>query len=87
MEAVPASEVKRRGLGVLDERLKHGPVHVIKNDRLRYVILSEDHYQELLESQAAAERERIREALADIEAGRVRRARAQDLIDDLDLDA
>ena len=86
MELIPAAEIKRRGLSALDERLQHGPVHVVKNDRLRYVILSESYYQELLESQLEAERARIKEALSDAEAGRMHRLPAREIIDRLELD-
>lgn len=86
MELIPAAEIRRRGLSALDKRLQHGPVHVVKHDRLRYVILSEAHYQELVEAQLEAERARIKEALADAEAGRVRRLPADELIARLELD-
>lgn len=47
MNTVPASEIKRRGVAALDEALKSGPVHIIKNNRPRYVVLSEEAYQAL----------------------------------------
>lgn len=48
MNLVAASEVKRRGLAVLEEHLKAGPVHVIKNNRPACVVLSEEDYADLL---------------------------------------
>jgi len=44
---IPAQEIKRRGISVVDEALKHGPVHVIQRNRPRYVILSEEAFQRL----------------------------------------
>ena len=50
MNTVPASEVKRRGVAALEESLKKGPVHIIKNNRPRYVVLTEEEYQALTAS-------------------------------------
>ncbi|HXH02581.1 MAG TPA: type II toxin-antitoxin system Phd/YefM family antitoxin [Candidatus Competibacteraceae bacterium] len=47
MNTIPASEIKRRGIAAVDEALKHGPVHIIKNNRPRYVVLSEEDYARL----------------------------------------
>lgn len=48
MSSIPASEIKRRGISVVDEALKRGPVHVIQRNRPSYVILSEADYQRLV---------------------------------------
>ncbi len=48
MHTIPASEVKRRGITVLEEALKNGPIHIIKNSRLACVVLSEEDYADLL---------------------------------------
>ncbi len=48
MNTIPASEVKRRGIAVLEENLKHGPIHIIKNSRPACVVLSEEDYAALL---------------------------------------
>ena len=56
MHTIPASEVKRRGVAALDEALKFGPVHIIKNNRPRYVVLSEEDYQVLASSAALSAR-------------------------------
>jgi len=48
MHTIPASEVKRRGVAVLEEHLREGPVHIIKNNRLACVVLSEEHYAALV---------------------------------------
>ena len=73
MNFVSAQEIKRRGLSAVDEGLSEGAVHVIKNNQLRYVVLSEADYAELLDAQAEAEVGRIRASLEDAEAGQVTR--------------
>lgn len=47
MQTVRASEIKRRGLAAVEDLLDHGPVHVIKNNRLACVVLSEAEYARL----------------------------------------
>jgi PHD/YefM family antitoxin component YafN of YafNO toxin-antitoxin module len=47
VKTIPAQEIKRRGISALDDLLKDGPVHVIKNNRPCYVVLSEDDYARL----------------------------------------
>jgi PHD/YefM family antitoxin component YafN of YafNO toxin-antitoxin module len=49
MNTIPAHEIKRRGISALDELLKEGPVHVIKNNRPRYVVITEEDYARLVE--------------------------------------
>lgn len=78
MRTIPAREIKRRGIGAADEALGEGPVHVIKNDHPHYVILREDHYQELLEDRQQAQMARLRKSLEDLEAGRVQRFKTVD---------
>lgn len=51
---LPASEVKRRGMAAIEERLQHGPVHIIKRNRAAAVVLSEEEYQRLTSSQPPA---------------------------------
>jgi len=80
MQTIPAREIKRRGISAVDEALEQGPVHVIRNDDPMYVILREEQYQELLAAQEEAYRARIREALEDVQAGRVKRSSAQAII-------
>lgn len=73
MNIVPAQEIKRRGIAAVDEALAQGPVHVIKNNRPQYVVLTEADYQELLESQQEAMLARIKASLEDARVGRVTR--------------
>ncbi len=88
VNSIPAQDIKRRGISAVDEALRDGPVHVIKNNRPSYVVLTEAAYAELLESQRDAARERLRESLADLEAGRTNRYEDADaLMQALDGDA
>ncbi|MBK1730731.1 type II toxin-antitoxin system Phd/YefM family antitoxin [Thiococcus pfennigii] len=73
MNSIPAQDIKRRGISVVDEALRDGPVHVIKNNRPSYVVLTEAAYAELLESSHDAARARLRESLNDLETGRTSR--------------
>ncbi|MEK7261519.1 MAG: prevent-host-death protein, partial [Pseudomonadota bacterium] len=54
MKTIPAQEIKRRGLSALDKDLKEGPVHVIKNNRPQYVVLSEERYQAFIAAEEEA---------------------------------
>ena len=51
-----------------------------------YVIMTEAHYEELVEARREAEIAGIREALDDLAAGRVRRVTARQLIEESGLD-
>jgi PHD/YefM family antitoxin component YafN of YafNO toxin-antitoxin module len=73
MNTVPAQEIKRRGMAAVDEALAQGPVHVVKNNRPQYVVLTEDSYRELLESQQETALARIKTSLEDAAAGRITR--------------
>lgn len=73
MNIVPAQEIKRRGMAAVDEALAQGPVHVIKNNRPQYVVLTEDSYRELLEAQQETALARIKASLEDAAAGRITR--------------
>ena len=68
MNSIPAQEIKRLGISAVDEALRLGPVHVVKNKRPRYVVLTEEDYD-----LAAEERTFMRAVvagLADLDAGR-----------------
>lgn len=81
MNTIPSQDIKRRGISAVDEALKKGPVHVIKNNRPQYVVLSEEDYLALLDVQQDAYVERLKAALEDEKAGRVKRfANPADLI-------
>lgn len=53
---IPAQEIKRRGISVVNEALRAGPVHVISRSGLKYVILSEKEYGRLLGHRQAVSR-------------------------------
>ena len=83
---IPARELKRRGISSVDDLLADGPVHVIRNDQPRYVILTEDQYLELLDGYEEATRSRIKDSLEDIRQGRVKGGTAETVIRDLGLE-
>jgi PHD/YefM family antitoxin component YafN of YafNO toxin-antitoxin module len=86
MNTIAAQEIKRRGIGAVDELIAHGDVHIIRDNQPKYVVLSQDRYQELLEAEEDAYRARIIASLEDLKAGRVTLGAAEDLIRELDLE-
>ena len=86
MNTIPAQEIKRRGISAVDELLERGAVHVIRNNRPQYVVITEERYQSLLESEEEATLARVRESLEDYRAGRVMSGTAEDLIRELGLE-
>lgn len=86
MNTLPAQELKRRGLAAIDEAIAKGDVHVIRNNQPQYVVLSEARYRELLAEAEEAYVARVKASLEDVQAGRVTRGSAADLIKDLGLD-
>ena len=78
MNAIAAQDIKRKGISAVDEALKEGAVHVIKNNQPQYVVLSEDRYRELIEAEDEAYIARVRASLEDVKAGRVRRFKSVD---------
>lgn len=73
MNSIPAQKIKRRGISAIDDALRNGPVHIIKNNRPQYVILSEERFEEPLAIQQETERENLRTSLRDLKAGHVSR--------------
>jgi len=87
MNTIPAQEIKRRGIAAVDELIATGDVHVIRNNRPEYVVLSEARSQELVAEAEEAYVARVRASLEDVKAGRVRKfASADELLQALDLD-
>lgn len=85
MNAIPAQEIKRRGLAAVDELIAKGDLHVIRNNRPQYVVVSEDRYQELLAAEQEAYYARVRASLEDVKAGRTKTFKtADDLLKALD---
>ncbi len=73
MNTLPAQEIKRRGIAAVDEIISDGDVHVISKNQPRYVVMSEERYQELLEAQQEAQLSRVRDSLKDLKSGKTRR--------------
>jgi PHD/YefM family antitoxin component YafN of YafNO toxin-antitoxin module len=86
MKTIAAREIKRRGIQAVEDALKEGPVHIIKNDQPTFVVLDEEHYRELVEAQEEAYVARIKASLQDVKAKRVRRVTAKKLIEELGLE-
>lgn len=78
MNAIAAQDIKRKGISAVDDALKTGPVHVIKNNQPQYVVMTEIRYRELIEAEDEAYNARIRASLEDVKAGRVRRFKSVD---------
>lgn len=78
METIAAQDIKRRGIAAVDKALKEGPVHVIKNNRPQYVVISEERYQELIEAENEAYIARVKASLKDVRAGRIRKFKSAD---------
>lgn len=77
MGTITAQEIKRRGIGAVEAAGDGGPVHVVRNNRLEYVVLREEDYRTLLADLSEA---RLTASEADWQAGRVRRGTAADLL-------
>jgi len=86
MNAIPAQEIKRRGIAAVDELIAKGDLHVIRNNQPQYVVLTEYRYQELIVAEQEAYYARVRASLEDIKEGRVKRGTADDLIKELNLE-
>ena len=87
MNAIPAQELKRRGIAAVDGLIAQGDVHVIRNNRPEYVVLTEARYQDLVAEAEEAYVARVKVSLEDVKAGRVRRFTSVDeLLKALDLD-
>lgn len=80
MNSIPAQELKRRGIAAVDDLIAQGDVHVIRNNRPQYVVLSEERYQELVAEANEAYLARVRTALEDVKAGRVKRFKSADAL-------
>ena len=85
MNSIPAQEIKRRGIKAVDDLLEKGDVHVIRNNKPEYVVLTEERYQALVAEAEEAYLARVRASLEDVKAGRVTKfATADDLLRALD---
>ena len=82
-KTIPAAEIRRRGLSVIDKALKRGPVHVLKDNEPTYVIMAEAQYRERSEQYRRSYVNRVRQSLKDLKEGLTRKTTAQSLIDEL----
>ena len=80
MSTVAAQEIKRRGISAVDPLLRDGPVHLLKNNRATYVVMSEDDYREMMTD---LEEARLAASEMDLQAGRVRRGDSRKLMKEL----
>lgn len=78
MNAIPAQEIKRRGVAAVDDHIGKGDLHVIRNNRPQYVVVTEERYRELLAAEEEAHYARVRAALEDVKAGRTRAFKSAD---------
>jgi len=87
MNSIPAQELKRRGIAAVDDLIDKGDVHVIRNNRPQYVVLSEARYQELVADAQEAYVARVRASLEDVKVGRTQKFEtAEELLKSLDAD-
>lgn len=77
MTTITAQEIKRRGIGAVTSAGAGGPVHVIRNNRVEFVVLREEDYRTMLADLAET---RLAASEADWRAGRVRRGTATELL-------
>jgi len=87
MNTIPAQEIKRRGITAVEDLIAKGDVHVIRNNKPQYVVLSEARYQALLEAQDEAYTARVLASLEDLRTGRVQRGTPAELLKELDMEA
>lgn len=80
MNLIAVQEIKRRGMAAVDGMLSDGPVRVLKNNRPRYVVMSEADFGSLMDDLAEA---RLAASEADLKAGRVRKGSAASLMAEL----
>ncbi len=87
MNTLSAQELKRRGIAAVDDVIAKGDVHIIRNNRPQYVVLSEERYQELVAEANEAYLARVRASFEDVQAGRVEKFTSpEDLLKALDAD-
>ena len=87
MNTIPAQEIKRRGITAVEDLIAKGDVHVIRNNKPQYVVLSEARYQALLEAQDEAYTARVLTSLEDLRTGRVQSGTAAELLKEIDMEA
>ena len=66
MNTIPAQEIKRRGIAAVDAMITTGDVHVIRNNKPEYVVLTEARYQEMVAEAEEAYVARVKASLEDV---------------------
>ncbi len=66
MLIIAAQEIKRRGISTVDDLLEDGPVHIIKNNRPQYAIITEEQYQEFVKSEDQSYLARVKVSSRDL---------------------
>jgi len=80
MNTIPALEIKRRGISIVDEYIESGPVHIIKNNCPQYVVMSEERFQSMMEEMNDAWELRIKASLEEARLGQTQKGKADALI-------
>jgi len=80
MHTISALEIKKRGISIVDEWIDSEPVHVIKNNRLQYVVLSEERYRDMMMEMNEAWAWRIQASLEEAKSGQVVQGDAKQLM-------
>ena len=87
MNAIPAQEIKRRGIAAVDAQIAKGDLHIIRNNQPQYVVLSEQRYQDLIAAEQDAHYARVRASLEDVKGGKVKKFKtAAELLKAMDAD-
>ena len=77
---MPAQEIKRRGMSVLNEQLASGPVWVISNNKPKYVVLFADDFRRMRHEAFVA---KCLQSKAEYEAGNYKVGTAKELMADI----
>ncbi|MDQ6954205.1 MAG: hypothetical protein Q9M20_02030 [Mariprofundaceae bacterium] len=80
VNTISALEIKRRGISIVDSQIECGPVHVIRNNRPQYVVMTEKRYQEMMDEMNDAWELRVKASLEEVAAGLVQKGNADQLI-------
>jgi len=78
MNAIPAQEIKRRGIAAVDDVIDKGDVHVIRNNQPQYVVMSEERYEALIAAEQEAYYGRVKASLKEVKAGKVKKFKTAD---------
>jgi len=78
MNTIPAQDIKRRGLAAVDDVIDRGDVHVIRNKKPEYVVMSEERYKTLIAAEQKAYYAGVKASHKDVNAGRVKNFKTAD---------